>query len=329
MNLALRMVAIGWVLPIVLVGMGVPETALAQGKAPPFAVKVIPNVAYVSGGDADPIRHKLDLYVPEGATNAPVLFYVHGGAWTLGDKNQFGIPAKMGKTLARNGILMVSINYRLSPKVKHPEHIRDVAQAFAWTYENIGKYGGCRDDIFVSGHSAGGHLSALLATDEQYLKKHSLSLKNIQGAIPLSGVFTIPPNKVFASIFSSDAELCLKASPIAHARSDAPPFLIIYADGDLPGCDAPAAKAFHLALLAKKARSQILEVKNRNHVSIWFQAAQETDPVNQAIMGFMVSHVTLRRLASDGTAGIDLLQSYIFGSPSPQPLSPQEGRGER
>src|SRR5206468_3096567 len=114
-------------------------------------------------------KHRLDLYLPEGKSDAPVLFFVHGGGWTVGDKNLFGIAARLGKTLARRGIGLVSINYRLSPKVKHPEHIRDVARAFAWTHQNIGTYGGCKEEIFLCGHSAGGHLVALLSTDTQYL----------------------------------------------------------------------------------------------------------------------------------------------------------------
>jgi acetyl esterase/lipase len=87
---------------------------------------------------------------------------------------------------------VVSINYRLSPGVKHPEHVRDVARAFAWTHAHIGEYGGNKEQIFVSGHSAGGHLASLLATDATYLKAHGLSAKDIRGVIPVSGVYVIP-----------------------------------------------------------------------------------------------------------------------------------------
>ena len=88
-------------------------------------VKVVRNLAYYEGADADPVKHRLDLYLPRGQKGFPVLLFVHGGAWQVGDKNQFGLYAALGRRLARHGIGMVSINYRLSPGVKHPEHIKD------------------------------------------------------------------------------------------------------------------------------------------------------------------------------------------------------------
>ena len=61
------------------------------------------------------------------------------------------------------GYAVVAVNYRLSPAVKCPAHVEDVAQAFAWTRKNIGKYGGDQDRIFVGGGSAGGHISLIAA----------------------------------------------------------------------------------------------------------------------------------------------------------------------
>src|SRR5262245_45715168 len=101
-----------------------------------FEVEVLRNVAYRDGKDADPVRHRLDLYLPRGHKDYPVLCFVHGGAWQLGDKNHFGIYGAIGRTFARHGIGFVSTNYRLSPAVKHPEHVKDVAAAFAWTHRN-------------------------------------------------------------------------------------------------------------------------------------------------------------------------------------------------
>ncbi|HKI31232.1 MAG TPA: alpha/beta hydrolase fold domain-containing protein, partial [Gemmataceae bacterium] len=155
-----------------------------------FEVKEVKDIAYYEGDDADPKKHKLDLFLPKGQKDFPVLIFVHGGAWVFGDRKMYG---SLGNTFAKNGIGTVVISYRLTPQVQHPGHIEDVARAFAWTHENIGKYGGKADQIFVSGQSAGGHLTALLATNETYLKAHKLSLKDIKGAIPISGVYTIVP----------------------------------------------------------------------------------------------------------------------------------------
>src|SRR5262249_4670874 len=152
--------------------------------------ETIKDVPYYEGKDADAVRHKLDLYLPKGHKNYPVLFFVHGGAWRSGKKELY---APLGNLIARHGIGCVVINYRLSPSVQHPAHIQDVARAFAWTQRHIGKHGGRADQLFISGHSAGGHLVALLATAPSYLKGEKLELSHIKGVIALSGVYTIPP----------------------------------------------------------------------------------------------------------------------------------------
>ena len=89
-----------------------------------------------------------------------MIFFVHGGAWRHGDKRYLGVYSSLAMCLARHGLGTVVPNYRLSPAVQHPEHIKDVARAFAWTRKHIGNYGGCPDQIFVSGHSAGAHPQA-------------------------------------------------------------------------------------------------------------------------------------------------------------------------
>jgi len=153
-----------WLVAIVLAGVAT-ETALADSKeaekpaAPRWEVQRLKDLAYYSGPGADPIKHKLDLYVPKGKKDFPVVFFVHGGAWRHGDKSWLGVYSTLGLAWARHGVGTVVINYRLSPAVTHPEHIKDVARAFAWVHKNIRQYGGRPDEIFVTGHSAGGGVS--------------------------------------------------------------------------------------------------------------------------------------------------------------------------
>ena len=90
-----------------------------------------------------------------------MLVYIHGGAWVIGDKREQGIP--MMHELAQRGWVCVAINYRLSPRATWPAHIVDCKRAVAWVREHIAEYGGDPGFIAVSGGSAGGHLSALLA----------------------------------------------------------------------------------------------------------------------------------------------------------------------
>jgi acetyl esterase/lipase len=294
------------------------EPAAKTGHEPSGVsdVQIIRDVVYrplYENEDGSQDKNKLDLYLPRGKKDYPVIFFVHGGAWLHGNKNQFGMYSVLALSWARHGIGTVSINYRLSPGVKHPEHINDVARAFAWTHKNIARFGGKPDQIFVCGHSAGGHLVALLATDEKYLQAEGLSLKDIRGAMPISGVFRIhdleinagisrPPESkganavkgrrrapLFTSVFGSDKEVRRDASPLVHVKPGLPPFLVLYADHDMPQLPE-MAREFDAALKARKCEVRTLEVKPRTHISILLNLAQEGDPAGQAILEFVAQH---------------------------------------
>ncbi len=271
------------------------EAPKSPASAAPFEVRPVRNLVYrklYQGEDESRGKNRLDLYLPRGCRSFPVVFFVHGGAWQSGDKDYFGVYSSFAMALARAGIGAVVPNYRLSPRVQHPEHIKDVAKAFAWTHEHIAQYGGRPDEIFVCGHSAGGHLAALLATDDTYLKAEGLSLRAIRGVIAMSGVYIIPEvNRFFSSIFGDDQKVRKAASPIAHARPDAPPFLILYAERDLPFCDKPVAEAFFQALREQKVEAQLLEVKHRNHITVMMNACVPRDPATQAILRFVAAHL--------------------------------------
>ena len=86
-----------------------------------YEVEAKRDFTYYNGAEADKKKHKLDLYLPKGKTDFPVVLFVHGGGWVFGDKNFFGVYEGVGKMFARHGIGAVVTNYRLSPGVKHPE----------------------------------------------------------------------------------------------------------------------------------------------------------------------------------------------------------------
>lgn len=157
-----------------------------------WPVQRIEDVAYHGGPETDCQGRRLDLYLPRGRSGCPVVLIVHGGGWVMGDKNCCGLYPAIGQFFASRGIAAVIPDYRLSPTVKHPEHIRDVARAFAWVRRHAAEHGLDANRIFIIGHSAGGHLVALLATDERYLAAEGLAVANIRGAIALSGVYRIP-----------------------------------------------------------------------------------------------------------------------------------------
>ncbi|HEX5271389.1 MAG TPA: hypothetical protein VFW33_12910, partial [Gemmataceae bacterium] len=138
------------------------------------------------------------------------------------------------------------------------------------------------------------HLAALLATDDDYLKAEKLSLKNIKGVIPVSGVFVVSPR--MKNVFGDDEEVCKKASPQNHVREGLPPFLIIYADSELAGL-GKQAEAFAPALKEKKVEATILMGKDRNHGTIMTKMAAEDDPATQAALEFIAKHSSLKLTA--------------------------------
>jgi acetyl esterase/lipase len=284
--------AIG-VLSIVVAVMPVRADASAA-----YAVTERLDVEYrpKADGETTPSHNKIDLYLPEGAKDFPVVLIVHGGAWLFGDKSWDSIPG-IARTLAKQGIGAVAVNYRLSPAVQFPAHVHDVADAFAWVHKNIADYGGRADRLTVMGHSAGGHLVTLLATDESHLKRVGLTRQNIQCVIGVSGVYQIsefalnavarrrsrpvpgaPDATPFERIFGKQAGVAKQASPLTHVCANLPPFLLVYAESDIPTLGLQAM-ALDAALKANKCATTLLKAEKRNHATVMWRCSQADDPV--------------------------------------------------
>jgi acetyl esterase/lipase len=250
----------------------------------PFEVETKSDIAYRSDSDSDPDKHKLDLYLPKGQKGFPVVFFVHGGSWRTGDKKEY---KALGEMLAGQGVGAVIVNYRLSPQVQHPGHIQDVAKAFAWTHEHIAKYGGKPDRIIVCGHSAGGQLVSLLATDDQYLKDEKLARSDIRGVIAISGVHAMPvPLPMFHKVFGKGRDALRDASPLYHVQGELPPFLLLYADHDALTLPRVAEE---MKIELKKNNTDVIckKIEKRNHVSIITEMVNESDPTREAVFDFI------------------------------------------
>lgn len=252
----------------------------------PYEVQSIPDIAYREGPEADPEKQKLDLYLPKGKTDFPVVFFVHGGGWSSGDRKLY---RPLGLLFARKGIGAVVVSYRLTPKVQHPGHIEDVARAFAWTHRNIARHGGRPDQIFVTGQSAGGHLAALLATNADYLLAEGLSIQAIKGVMPISGIYVFPPGRL-TKVIGDAPGAAESASPLRHVTGQEPPFLILFADNDFPTCDR-MSKSLDEELRAKGVETSCIEIKDRNHISIMVRLMlNEADPATLELLKFMEQH---------------------------------------
>ena len=133
-------------------------------------------------------RNRLDLFVRDGTAGAPVLVFVHGGGFVMGNKHTEGSPfySNVGEFAARRGWVGVPMTYRLAPEHKFPAGAEDLAAAIAWLRENVAQYGGDPERIVVSGQSAGAvHVAAYVA----HRRFHVAEGGGIAGAVLMSGIF--------------------------------------------------------------------------------------------------------------------------------------------
>lgn len=251
--------------------------------ATPDGVEVVKDIAYTEGKPEDQEKHKLDLYLPKGKTGFPVFLFIHGGAWKSGDRSQY---PPVGNRYASAGIGTVVMSYRLAPKNPHPAQIEDAAAAFAWVVKHIAERGGDTNRIYVGGHSAGGHLSALLSLDPRYLGAHGLSPGQIKGTISLSGVFDVAEGNRESKVFGKEESVQKAASPINHIGKGAPPFLVTYCEWDYFPL-ARQAKDFHAALTGAGLKSSLVYVPKQNHISEMLAVSKPDDLTVKSVVDFI------------------------------------------
>ena len=238
-------------------------------------------------------KQKLDLVVPKGASDFPTVLFVHGGAWREGDRRLYG---NLGRRFAEAGVGLAATSYRLSPEVKHPEHVKDVARAFAWVHANIAKHGGSPDKLYVMGHSAGGHLTALLALDSTWLDELKVPKGAIKGAIPMSGVYLVtalPPEtkgflKIMPDAFGSDREVCRAASPVTHVQNASCPFLVLTETDDNLKV-RPSMQFLKAAVTRSGAKGfEFVDAEGRDHFTIIAKMMGEgADPYRSRVLEFI------------------------------------------
>ncbi len=251
------------------------------------AVETHQNLTYYTGDGADKYRHRLDLYVPNGKHDVPVMMFVHGGGFTVGIKDQY---AFVGQVFASYGIATAVISYRLSPKTTYPGHVEDVARAFAWLREHVGEYGGKRDKLFIAGHSAGATLVAMLGADASYLREVGESLDHVAGVIPISGSFVQSPRStMFQGPTVPDAETVANASAINHVSGVHPPFLILYGDMDSPRT-GDEARQMAAALTKAGNSADVHEIAFHAHMDMITGVTNPADEGLRFMLAFLRSH---------------------------------------
>ncbi|MFP6738050.1 MAG: alpha/beta hydrolase fold domain-containing protein [Planctomycetota bacterium] len=251
------------------------------------------DIEYASGVGYEKGLGKLDLYLPARKKKFPVLLFIHGGGLHSGDKSRL---EQVGRRFALHGIAVVAPNYRLSPAVKYPAHIEDVARAFRWTWDQISSHGGDRKKIFVAGGSSGGHLTMLLTLDESYLSKVRLKGSSIRGAIPISGLMDVTRTGPLrrGKVWEDSAEVMKKASPLSWVRKDAPPILILFADGETPERARQNRQVYEALRKTGHPDVKLQVLADRTHNSIRPNLSNKGDPALLAILAFLKTHSTLK-----------------------------------
>ncbi len=146
--------------------------------------RIVKNINYVdsSASDFNKDAHVLDVYLPlRKIKESKVFVFIHGGAWQKGTKDSPRHIA-VGKAFSNNGMVVVVINYRIQSGTKYYDMASDCARAITWVENNIAQYGGNKNEIYVSGHSSGAHLAALVSTDSTYLMNAGFQ-NSIKGCI--------------------------------------------------------------------------------------------------------------------------------------------------
>lgn len=197
----------------------------------PVAAREQLAVPYVVRGDpASDAMTLLDVYPPEApGCLRPIVVWVHGGAWSVGDRtNRIADKIPLFHGL---GAVFVSIDYRLTSAtngVQHPDHVVDVAAAFAWVREHALELGGDPERIILLGHSAGAHLVALVATNPRFLAMHGLAPRDVACVGSYDSEYTaseiVMRDAAYEAVFGTDPAGWEDASPSAHVGPDIPPF---------------------------------------------------------------------------------------------------------
>lgn len=211
-------------------------------------VEVVRDLDYWGDGDR---RHRLDVYRPRHlAAPAPVLVYVPGGGWVVGDKREQGKP--MIYELVSRGWVCVAVNYRLSPRATWPDHVVDVKRALAWVRAHVAEHGGDPSFVALSGGSAGGQLAALAALtagQPEWQPGFEHADTSVDACVPFYGVMDMTGDpaaggrygrgllwmlerQVMKCRASDDPRPFELASPTRRVHAGAPPFLVLQGAND-------------------------------------------------------------------------------------------------
>ena len=258
-------------------------------------VKKEKDIAYGENGTAN----LLDVYHQKNIKKAQdVIVFIHGGSWRSGKKDTYWF---LGRAFARKGKVAVIINYPLSPDAQYQEMAFDCAKAVIWVKQNIAKYGGNPDRIFVMGHSAGGHLAALIDADKTYFGK--LGFPNPIKGVILNDAFGLDINQYlktqintddkfvpgFLKVFTTDPLEWKKASPYNKITNINVPYLMFMGGKTFESIKIQSP-AFRNEMLKQGKEASLEEIKGKKHIGMITQMILGCNQLYDKIIGFIDAH---------------------------------------
>lgn len=239
-------------------------------------------------------RQKLDVYVPADAgTKRPAVVFVHGGAFTEGDRNRSPeIYANVSRYFAKAGIAGVNTGYRLAPEVRYPEGSRDVGAAVQWARRHAAEFGIDPSRIFLMGHSAG----AAHAAGYAYARRlHPADGPGIAGLIVVSGRVRAdnspenPNARRVEAYYGPDASRYDEWSPVSHVDAESVPTLVAWSEFENPLLDVYCAELVYRLAVAKRRSPPSIWLKGHNHASMISHIGLDEDVLGSALREFIAN----------------------------------------
>lgn len=254
--------------------------------------RVLEGVPYAGTDSRD---QSLDLYLPrmDGGPPPPLLAFVHSRFWDRRDRAR-DVVERLARPLQRLGLAVAVVRHRLAPESVHPAAAEDVAAAVAFLVEHAGEYGYDRSRIHLGGRSSGAQLAALVALDPRYLAAHGVAPDALRSVVGWSGAYDLDPPEgsvpkemlaLYEAAFGG-RQARRDASPIRHVRADAPLFLLLSAQSDLPGATADAA-AFAKALRdAGDTAAEAFAAAGRDHFDL-IDMGDSSNPARRHVLALL------------------------------------------
>jgi arylformamidase len=198
--------------------------------------KKIKDVSYLQAFDSRTFdTPKMNIFVPRNAkvTQRPVLIFVHGGNWNSGRKGTYDL---LGRNFAKKGVITIIPDYTLSPNADYDAMTKQIAAVIQWTKDSVSKYNGNPNEIFITGHSAGGQLGALAVMNPKYgIDSATISgiILNDAAGLDMKEYLQENPPTVeddYIATWTLDPVKWKDASPIYFLDKNTPPLLIYVGD---------------------------------------------------------------------------------------------------